>query len=332
MARPCSFERLFATDGGGSAVRDSLGGQLPSAQEEIQAFPVGYKEMLMLATEDGQYAMKKNALHIWPRGREMLMALPNRDGSFTMTLFMPKAKFCLALHNPQKLQEHFRRQYPDAMALMPHYLDQYLANPQGQFGTVRFSPWIYQDRICLLGDAAHAIVPFFGQGLNCGLEDCAILFDLWHHHQNWQQVFEQFDQTQRPNGDAIATMAIENYFEMAERVGDEKFLLRKKIERKIETAFPQLYRSRYGMVTYTLIPYRLAYQAGKIQNEILNEILEELLGDKQLLDDEHLVAIGRVEGLNLDLDIDLAWAKQLIDDKLTPFLQHHSISLKSPQG
>ena len=310
------FQRLFATDGGSSAVRSSLREQIPSAREDIQDFSVGYKEMLMPAMEGGQYAIKEKALHIWPRGQEMLMALPNRDGSFTMTLFMPKQSFT-GLNTRQKLREHFQQQYPDAIPLMPHYEDQFLDNPQGHFSTVRFSPWNYQDRICLLGDAAHAIVPFFGQGLNCGLEDCAILFDLWHHQQNWQQVFEKFDQIQRPNGNAIATMAIENYVEMAERVGDEKFLLRKKIEHKIETTFPQLYRSRYGMVTYTLIPYHLAYEAGKIQNKILDKLLGKLLNEPP----------GNTQPLANDLmeKLDLGQAKQLIEEQLIPFLKQHNL-------
>ena len=300
-----TFERLFATDGAGSAARQSLQEQLPSMREECSPFPVGYKEMLMSARQDGEYPIDETALHIWPRGQEMLMGLPNRDGSFTMTLFMPKRQFAL-LDTPSKLREHFRCQYPDVIPLIPHYLDQYMANPLGSFSTVHLSPWIYEDRVCLLGDAAHAIVPFFGQGLNCGLEDCAVLYDLWHRHHNWPKVLTQFDQIQRPNGEAIATMAIENYREMAERVGNERFLLRKQIEHKIEAHFPQLYRSRYGMVIYTLIPYRLAQAAGEIQEEILEELLQDT---------------GHIE------ELDLARAKVLIEDKLTPFLHGNKIYL-----
>ena len=295
------FKRLFAADGGGSVVRQALKDQLSTAFEDSQPFAVGYKEMLMPALAGGEYALKKNALHIWPRGREMLMALPNRDGSFTMTLFMSQENFATL-----DMQAHFQEKYSDTIPLIPDYLDQLQNNPLGSFGTIRFVPWVYEDSVCLLGDAAHAIVPFFGQGLNCGFEDCALLYNLWHRYQDWQQTLAQFDEIQRPNGEAIATMAIENYTEMAERVGDDQFRLRKKIEHKIETTFPQLYRSRYGMVTYTLIPYHLAYQAGEIQNEILEEILS---------------TTSRLE------DLDLERARGLIEKKLSPFLQRHHIAL-----
>ena len=296
------LERLFGTDGGGGQVRRSMGEQLPDAQDNSELFPVEYKEMLM--PPPAEYAMKKNALHIWPRGQEMLMGLPNQDGSFTMTLFMPKERF-VAITDQEKLQEHFQ-QYSDAIPLMPHYVEQYFAHPQGYFGTVRFSPWTDKDHICLLGDAAHAIVPFFGQGLNSGLEDCSVLYRLWHQYQNWEQVFKEFEQIQRPNSNAMAAMAIANYWEMANQVGNQKFLLRKKIEHKIEAAFPQLYRSRYGMVAYTLIPYHLVEQAGKIQAEILDEILQTTTTAENL---------------------DLTQAKKLIEDKFLPFLCHHRLSL-----
>ncbi|MCY4645103.1 MAG: NAD(P)/FAD-dependent oxidoreductase [Bacteriovoracales bacterium] len=299
------FTQLFGADGGGSAVRASMARGLSGVVEKSEIFHVGYKEMTMPPKANGEYAMEKKALHIWPREEEMLMGLPNPGGSFTMTLFAPKKRLAL-LENEKAVEDYFETHYPDALPLMPHYRDEFLANPQGAFGTVRFSPWVYEDRICLLGDAAHGIVPFFGQGLNAGLEDCSLLYDLWRELGDWKRVFVEFDRFQRPNGNAIATMALENYVEMSSRTGDPRFLLRKEIERKVEAAFPTLYRSRYGMVTYTLIPYHLVYEAGKIQDDILNELME---------------------GVESAEDLDFNLARSLVEKKLAPFLRRHLICL-----
>ena len=299
------FKQLFAADGGGSQVRTSICQQVQDVQAEVQPFFVEYKELSVSAQKVEQYGMRKNALHLWPRSGEMLMGLPNRDGSLTMTLFMPGQEL-LALSNQDQLCQHFSQHYADAMALMPDYPTQFFAHPQGSFATVRCTPWCYDDSICLLGDAAHAIVPFFGQGLNCGLEDCVMLYELWHQHRDWREVFKQFN-CRRPDSDAIATMAIENYQEMAELAGDEQFLLAKEIEHKLEAAFPQRYRSRYSMALYTLIPYRLVYQMGEIQREILAQLLS---------------TTATIEHL------DLNQARQLIAAQLTPFLAQHKISLE----
>jgi kynurenine 3-monooxygenase len=302
-----SYDLLFGADGGGSAVRRQLVDFLGEADSTQTVRPLGadYKEFLMPATNTGDYAIEKNALHIWPRGAEMLMALPNLDGSFTMTLYMPTESFD-KIKGHEDLREYFENNYPDGVPLMPDYSKEYFENPQGKLATLNCSPWHYKDSVCLIGDAAHAIVPFFGQGMNAGFEDCATLLTLIKGSDNWSHIFKEYDRIQKPAGDAIAEMAIQNFTEMSSKVGDEKFLLKKKIEHKIETTYPELYRSRYGMVTYTLIPYNLCLEAGLIQQEILNELTQNLTCSE---------------------DLDLGHAHALLMEKFTPFIERNQINL-----
>jgi kynurenine 3-monooxygenase len=190
---------------------------------------------------------------------------------------------------------------------MPDFADEYFENPQGILGTVRMSHWAYKDKVALMGDAAHAVVPFFGQGMNCGMEDCFYLLSYMEKYgDDWAKVFSEYDCNQRPNGNAIADMALENFVEMQSKVADEKFLLKKAIEHKIENEFPNKYRARYGMVTYTLIPYATAKKAGLIQQEILEEL-----------------AVG-IESAD---QVDLKKAESLIDEKFVPFVNEAGIIL-----
>lgn len=302
--------RLFGADGASSKARRILVQASSQVEDVLEPLESGYKELLMPATKSGDYAMEKNALHIWPRGSHMLMALPNLDGSFTMTLYMPKegdkVSFA-ATKSEEDLKGLFAEYYPDALELMPDISNDYFSNPEGVLGTVRCDSWHYRDKICLLGDAAHAIVPFFGQGMNCGFEDCVYLFRaLDDAGGDWGEAFKLYDRRQRPNGDAIADMALENFVEMRDSVGDKQFLLRKAVDATLEKTFPESYRTRYAMVVYTLIPYALAQQAGLIQSDILDQLS---------------AGITDINQLNLDK------AKSLLAEKFTPFIEKNKISL-----
>jgi kynurenine 3-monooxygenase len=307
-----SYDLFFGADGAGSLTRKAMINSLED-QADYKTEPLGshYKELLMPADEKGNYQMDKKALHIWPRGNHMLMALPNQDGSFTMTLYMPE-QWYKDFNTEEKVKYYFEENYPDAIKLMPNYLEEYADNPQGFLGCVRMSPWIYQDQIILLGDAAHAIVPFFGQGMNCGFSDVQFLIDqLDKNNDNLSKAFQAYDAHQKPNGDAIADLSIENFIEMCEKVGDENFLFRKKVEHIVEKAYPNLYRSRYGMVTYTLIPYHKAKEAGEIQAKIITELCQ---------------------GLKNAEDVNLQQARILIESKLSPWLAENNLSIERFKG
>ena len=262
----------------------------------------------MPASTVGDYPIEKKALHISPRGNHFLMALPNLKGSFTMTMYLPQTgEDGFDTLKTKEDVTAFEKYYKSSIPHMPDFADEYFENPQGKLGTVRMSHWVYKDKVALMGDAAHAIVPFFGQGMNCGMEDCFYLMSYMEKYVNdWGKVFSEYDRNMRPNGNAIADMALENFIEMQEKVGDKRFLLKKAIEHKIENQFPNKYRARYGMVTYTLIPYATAKSAGLIQNEILEEL---------------------AEGIDSADQVDLNKAESLIDEKFVPFVNEHGINL-----
>jgi kynurenine 3-monooxygenase len=304
-----NYQLFFGADGAGSPTRKALLKLIPDATESVSFIDSDYKELLMPAGEEGEYPIEKKALHIWPRGDHMLMALPNLNGSFTMTAYLPKKgeRSFEKLKSKEDVSSFFEKYYKSSVAHMPKFADEFMENPQGVLGTVRMSHWAYKDQIALIGDAAHAIVPFFGQGMNCGMEDCTVLLSLMDkYNDDWSKIFKEYDQTQRPNGNAIADMALENFVEMKDKVGDEKFLLKKAIEHKIENSFPDMYRSRYGMVTYTLIPYSIAQKAGIIQQEIL----EELTSDTETVD-----------------NVDMNKAEMLINEKFMPFIKKNNVDI-----
>ena len=239
----------------------------------------------------------------------MLMALANRDGSFTVTLYLPtRGEDGLETLGADGVQNLFERQFPDAVPLIPDLRREFLAHPTGELGTVRCGPWNVGGSVALIGDAAHAIVPFFGQGMNSGFEDCTVLDALCDRHGsgNWAAILPEFSRTRKDAADAIADMAIDNFIEMSERVGDPAFLLRKAVEHRLEHELPSRYRSRYSMVMYSSIPYRRALEAGRIQKEILDELCRG------------------IESAD-DADVDLA--RRLVRDRLTPYLQRHDIDL-----
>ena len=275
------YDLLFAADGAGSVIRKKLAGAYPAEfQEKTEWLDSGYKELSMPP------GLEKNALHIWPRGSHMLMGLANLDSSFTMTMYIPHRGPGFTLENlksEDSVQKFFESEYSTATSHMPDFLQDFLARPEGSLGTVRMNKWVYRDSVALLGDAAHAIVPFFGQGMNLGFEDCTTLLKCLDDGRNdWATALASYDRIQRPNANAIAEMALENFTEMRDKVSDSQFQFRKKIEAVIEHEFPELYRSRYGMITYTLIPYEVARQAGLRQNELLARFSEGLSDPSKL--------------------------------------------------
>ncbi len=267
---------VFGTDGSASAIRrDML--QLPRFDYAQSHLAHGYKELTIPAGEDGAFPMEKNALHIWPRGSYMLIALPNFEGSFTVTLFLPfegPLSFD-SLRTAKAVLSFFKAQFPDALALMPDLAEQFFANPTGAMITVKCGRWSVGDKALLLGDAAHAIVPFYGQGMNCGLEDCSVLDETIEERLprgGWQAVFERFTELRKPEADAIADMAVENFIEMRDRVADPRFRLEKEVEHLLEARFPGRYIPRYTLVTFTRLPYSLAQRAGAVESRMLAEL------------------------------------------------------------
>lgn len=298
-----SYDLLFGTDGAGSAVRKQLASQ-NLTQEKTEWLPADYKELFLPAPNSLDF----KALHIWPRGSHMMMALANLDGSFTMTLYLPKENRPVSFANiktSKDIEELFRNEFPDAIPLMPNYLADFEKNPQGALGTVRCTKWVYEDSVALMGDAAHAIVPFFGQGMNSGFEDCTNLLRILEK-KSWPEALKEYDRTQPANANAIADMAIENWYEMSEKVADPQFQLRKKVESVLEKNFPQLFKSRYGMVTYTLTPYHVVQQAGRLQDQILAELM---------------TGIHSVEEVSLEK------AESLLKKTYEPFLKENNLLL-----
>jgi len=268
------YDVLIGTDGSASAVRAAIlertGGRL-----DEEPLGHGYKELTIPAAAGGGFRMEKNALHIWPRGEYMLIALPNADGSFTATLFLPnqgKESF-QGLTTPEAVYALFERRFADAIPLMPRLGEDFFGNPSGHLETIRCEPWSFEDRALVLGDAAHAIVPFHGQGMNAAFEDCSA-FDscLEDPDRPWDEVFAEFGKGRRPNTDAIADMALENYVEMRSTVREPKFQLKKDLSFRLEERHPGLFIPRYSMVMFHTIPYAEAKRRGAIQEEILDEL------------------------------------------------------------
>lgn len=269
------YELLLGSDGAGSQVRQSL-----EAATELQfsseLLEHSYKELTIPASETGDFLIEKEALHIWPRGQYMLIALPNLDGSFTVTLFMPNdgEPSFNSLLDKDSFSQFFRSTFADAYKLIPNVAEMFFENPTGILGTVRSKDWDYNN-ILLFGDAAHAIVPFHGQGMNCGFEDCGVLNSLLNKFDDdWSQILPAFTESRRENANAIADMALENYVEMRDSVRDPKYQLKKAIAFKLEQQYPQQFIPRYSMVMFHHIGYADAQKRGLIQNDILNRLTE----------------------------------------------------------
>jgi kynurenine 3-monooxygenase len=269
--------RIFGTDGAFSASRLSMQLGTDRFSYSQTYLDHGYKELTIAPTAKGEFAMDADHLHIWPRGQFMLIALPNLDKTFTCTLFFPfegENSFA-ALDTKEKMLNFFKKMFPDAVSLMPTLAEDYFANPTASLATIRCYPWSFGDKVLLLGDAAHGIVPFFGQGMNCGFEDCVVLDGLMSKYgEDWGKVFHEFEKLRKPDGDAIAELAIENYIEMRDKVADAKFLLQKKIEARFSEKHPDKWTPLYAMVTYrTDMRYSEAQQKGKEQEAIMQKIM-----------------------------------------------------------
>lgn len=265
---------FIAADGGGSAVRQAMQRRL-GVQVTEDILPHGYKELSIPAAADGAHQMEREALHIWPRGRHMLIALPNLDGSFTVTLFLAKQgePSFESLQQPDALARFFRENFPDALARIPDIQSEFYRNPTGLMGTVHCPSWHVGGTALLLGDAAHAIVPFHGQGMNCAFEDCLILDQCMEKHgDNWQRVFAEFETLRKPDAAAIAEMALENYVEMRDVVRDPKFHLQKKLGFILEERHPGVFVPRYSMVMFHHLPYAEAQRRGAVEQHILDQL------------------------------------------------------------
>jgi kynurenine 3-monooxygenase len=263
----------IATDGAGSVVRGSLlsANHLTVREEWLDH---DYKE-LSIPPVDGRPALDPNALHIWPRGGFMLIALPNTDLSFTATLFLARTgpRSFQSLPDSQAVLEFFLEEFPDAVPLIPNLAAEFQAHPAGQLGTVHTSPWRLGGQVLLLGDAAHAIVPFHGQGMNAAFEDCVVLDSLLDRFDDWAALFAEFERVRRPNTQAIAQMALENYTEMRDTVLDAGFVRRKALALELERRFPDRFIPRYAMVTFhPEIAYSEALRRGALQAQILLEL------------------------------------------------------------
>jgi len=271
-----SYDRILATDGAFSSIRLKLE-NTESITSSIEKLEHGYKELLIPSRPDGLHQIDPNSLHIWPRGGFMLIALPNLDGSFTVTLFMPlEGKISFEnLQSDSEIEAFFKKEFPDTLELMPEFIDNFKMNPTASLVTVKSSPWNYLDKILLMGDAAHAIVPFYGQGMNCGFEDCSILDNLMHEFENdWSKIAPAYTQARKINGDAIADLALSNYIEMRDLTAQPEFLLRKEIEVLFTKNHPDKWLPLYSQVTFSHIPYSIAVQNAKIQDEIMNEVMK----------------------------------------------------------
>lgn len=295
---------VIAADGAGSAIRRSLE-EAGSVDASESLLPHGYKELAMPAAPGGGFRMTADVLHIWPRGEFMLIALPNPGGDFTLTLFLPmngKDGFN-DLVDAGRVERFFRRYFADAVPLIPGLVDDFLGNPVGILGTVRSRPWHDKGRLLLIGDAAHAIVPFHGQGMNLAFEDCRLLDDLLADHE-MPEAFAHFESIQRDNASAIADMALENYVEMRDTVRDPAFQLRKRLSFELEKRLPDRFIPRYSMVMFhDEIPYAVARDRGDTQERLLDELtrdcrsLEEVdMAHAEARVRDSLPALGSVSG------------------------------------
>jgi kynurenine 3-monooxygenase len=290
---------VIGADGSASAIRNEML-KLPRFNFSQQYLNYGYKELTIPAGAGGSHVMETHALHIWPRGTFMLIALPNIDGTFGCILVLPfegEISFA-ALDSGEKVLSFFKAQFPDALELMPNLVENFFANPTGAMVTIKCSPWHVDGKALLVGDAAHAIVPFFGQGMNCAFEDCTYLLELMERcGSDWENLFTAFEKARKVDTDAIADLAIENFVEMRDKVADPRFLFRKKVELELEKKYPGRFVPKYAMVTFHRTPYSVAASRGAIQDRMLGELCDP---------------VQRVE------DIDWAKAEALVQRELTP--------------
>lgn len=279
QAKEVHFDALFVADGSNSRLRHHLESS-GYTSSKVENLGHSYKEFLMPGASDssGGFQLREDALHIWPGDDFMMIGLPNPDGSFTMTLFLPNegpVSLETVGKNSERFTQFFKQWFPDLASLIPDFQRQFDLNPVGSLGTVYCDRWAI-NQVLLIGDAAHGIVPFHGQGMNCGFEDCTVLMSLLQQGLPVSESFARFEEHRVPDSRAIATMALENYLEMRSQVKDPEFLLRKSVSFMLEEAFPGDFIPRYSMVMFNRMPYREALTRGEWQNQILNRCCEGL--------------------------------------------------------
>jgi len=271
---------IFGTDGAGSSLRKSYEKQFPAFKVSQEFLTHGYKELEIPADKNGGHLISKEHLHIWPRGDYMLIALPNMDGSFTVTLFLSYSEGSYNFDNlitKEKIIEFFEKDFPDTLALIPDVLKEFENNPTGKLGTVKCYPWAYKGNTLLLGDSSHAIVPFYGQGMNASFEDVFVFDTVLNQFEgDWATVFSEFQKQRKIDADAIADLAIDNYYEMRDHVANPLFKEKRIVEMGLEKFFPTEYFSKYSLVTFNEhIGYHEAMTKGRAQDKVLLKMVEE---------------------------------------------------------
>lgn len=264
------FDTLIGADGAGSALRAAMNRKHP-LDERIDFLDHSYKELEIPPTEDGGFRIEANALHIWPRGNYMCIALPNDEGTFTVTLFLPNEgdPGFATTNSGAEAEALFARDFPDALPLIPNLRRDWEEHPPGLLGTLHLRQWHLQGRAVLIGDAAHAMVPFHGQGMNCAFEDCVALAGHLLEQDSLAEAFAAFERDRKPNAEAIQQMALENYLEMRDRVADPAFLLQRELEQQLQARWPTRFVPHYTMVTFLHTPYAVALQRTELQRSIL---------------------------------------------------------------
>ncbi len=314
---------IFGTDGAGSVLRKSYYLERKFLFSFSQNFLThGYKELEIPASKEGSHLISKDYLHIWPRGDYMLIALPNLDGSFTVTLFLSYEDGEYNFNNlitKEKIREFFQKQFPDALELIPDIASEFSNNPTGALGTVKCSPWYYQDKTLLMGDAAHAVVPFYGQGMNASFEDVTVLDSVLDNYMDsqssneidWETIFKEYQKVRKEDADAIGDLAVENYYEMRDHVANPIFKQKRALEMELERKFPEEYFSKYSMVTFNEdIPYHIAMLKGRAQDKaILN-----------MIDDKKINLNGDLESI---LAIIKTETEEILDEDKIAKTMHH---------
>jgi kynurenine 3-monooxygenase len=298
---------IFGTDGAGSVIRSAMINN-PDFLFSIshQWLSHGYKELEILPDKNNGYKIYKNALHIWPRGENMLIALPNLNGSFTVTLFLPHKKSYYSFENlttSEKVTEFFQNEFPDVLQLIPNLTEQFFTNPIGLMGTVKCAPLHYEGKVLLMGDAAHAMVPFYGQGMNASFEDVGVLDRIIENYKttssewNWNTIFETFEKARIADAQAIGELSLDNFDEMKAHTGMELFQKKRKLEIAFESEFPDIYYSKYSLVTFREdLPYAEAKRLGRAQdNAILSLLHEHKLDDTLSLEEKLEIVKERTE-------------------------------------
>jgi kynurenine 3-monooxygenase len=265
-------DAVIGVDGAFSEVRQSMQLKIDNFRYDESYLAHGYKELTIPPGPNASWRMEKNALHIWPRKSFMMIALPNPDGSFTCTLFweFEGPRSFASTKTDDDVRRFFDEEFPDAVPLMPNLLDDFRINPTGSLVTIRCAPWIYRDRVALVGDAAHAVVPFYGQGMNAAFEDCVVLDEcLQEFPKDRQRAFAEYFERRKTNADALADLALGNFIEMRDKTASKTFRAKKKLDHFLEAALPGTYLPLYTMVTFTRIPYAKAKRRARIQDAIV---------------------------------------------------------------